>query len=140
MRILIVEDEKISRQKMQLIMSNFGECDAVARGDDAVAAFKKAWEIRAPYDIITLDIMLEDSNGMDILLSLRESEKCMDLPPAKKAKIIMVTSQSDRDFVITCMTANCDGYIVKPFTKETITKCLNKIFQDYLNTVLIAES
>jgi two-component system, chemotaxis family, chemotaxis protein CheY len=139
MRILIVEDEKISRQKMQLIMNNFGECDSLERGDKAVEAFQKAWDMRAPYDVITLDIVLEDMNGMDVLLNMREIEKSMNLPAAKKAKIIMVTSQSDRDFVITCMTANCDGYVVKPFTKQTISKCLHKIFLDYVNNILIPE-
>ncbi len=139
MRILIVEDEKISRQKMRLIMNTFGECDEVQRGDEALAAFRKAWEMRAPYDVITLDIMLEDVNGMDILLQMRELEDAMKLERPRRVKIIMVTSQTDKDVMITCMTAECDGYIVKPFTKQTITKCLNKIFQDCVNNVLVAE-
>jgi len=135
MRILIVEDEKVSSQKMKLIMSNFGECDCVARGDEALNAFQKAWEMKAPYDIITLDIFLDDTNGMDVLIEIRKAEDEMRLPQTKKTKIIMVTAQANRDFMTTCKTAECDGYIVKPFTRETITICLKEIYLKYVDSV-----
>jgi two-component system, chemotaxis family, chemotaxis protein CheY len=135
MRILIVEDEKVSRQKMQVIMNNFGECDCVARGDEAISAFQKAWEMKAPYDVITLDIVLDDMNGMDVLIDIRKAEEEMKLPQTKKTKIIMVTAHGNKDFVTTCKTAECDGYIVKPFTRETITICLKEIYLNYVDSV-----
>lgn len=138
MKILIVEDEKVSSTKMQVIMNTFGECDAVASGTEALAAFKQGWEIRAPYDLITLDIGLPDINGMDLLLSMREYEEQIAVPLSKKTKIIMVTAQNDKDYVITCLSAKCSGYIIKPFTKETITKCLRSVYLDYVNSVLTA--
>ena len=42
MRILIVDDEMVSRTKLELIMENFGDCKTVDHGDDALAAFLKA--------------------------------------------------------------------------------------------------
>ena len=47
--------------------------------------------------------------------------------------------QSACKTLITCMTAQCDACIVKPFTRQTIARCLNKIFQDYVNNVLITD-
>jgi len=42
MRILVVDDELVSREKMKHIMSSLGECDEVASGQDALEAFSEA--------------------------------------------------------------------------------------------------
>nr|MBF0223012.1 response regulator [Desulfobulbaceae bacterium] len=132
MRILIVEDEKMSQKKMQLIMENFGECDMVADGASAIDLFNKAWQARAPYDIITLDITLHEMSGVDVLVQIKDIEDTMNILPAKRAKIIMVTSHKDKDNITTCVTAGCSGYIIKPFTKEPIAACLRKVFLNYV--------
>lgn len=116
---------------MQLIMQNFGECDLVANGISAIDLFKKAWEARAPYDIITLDITLHEMSGIDVLMQIKDLESSMEIPSAKQAKIIMVTSHKDRDNITTCLTAGCSDYIIKPFTKEPIIACLRKVFLKY---------
>jgi len=136
MRILIVEDEKVSRTKMRVIMNNFGECDEAENGNDAIEAFSRAWEMRAPYDIITLDIGLEDMNGIDVLISIRDMEKNMNIPESKKTRVIIVTAKNDREHITTCMTVKCDGYILKPFNKTEVTKKLRDIYVDYVNNVL----
>ena len=41
MKILVVDDEMVSRTKLKLIMENFGECVAVDNGRDAVARFNR---------------------------------------------------------------------------------------------------
>ncbi len=132
MKFLIVEDDEISSKKMRIILSAYGECTVVPDGHAAIEAFRAAWEGRSPYDVITLDIVLGATSGMDVLVSIRELERSLHLPEAKKAKIIMVTAQGARDHVITCMTAQCNGYIVKPFKKSTIAKCLREIYEQHV--------
>ena len=117
---------------MQLIMDNFGECDLVADGISAIDLFKKAWKARAPYDIITLDITLHEMSGVEVLMQIKDLEASMKIPPAKQAKIIMVTSHKDRDSINTCLTVGCCDYIIKPFARETISVCLRKVFLDYV--------
>ena len=136
MRILIVEDENVSRKKMEIIMDNFGITDAVADGHAALGQFQKAWQQKVPYDLICLDITLPEITGIDVLLQIREEEKKMGLPRAKRAKVMMVTAHSDRDYINTCVTAGCDGYIVKPYAKDTVVRCLKKIFTKYVSEVL----
>ncbi|MEW6426483.1 MAG: response regulator [Thermodesulfobacteriota bacterium] len=128
MRMLIVEDEKVSRKKMRIILEEFGVCDETASGSEALAMFRKAWEERAPYDIVTLDITLHEMNGAEVLLQMRQFEQERNLPKAKLAKIIMVTSHSDVDHITTCITAGCNSYTVKPFTRESIRKCLRAVY------------
>ncbi len=127
MKILIVDDELVSRKKMQKIMESFGECDAVDSGKAAMSAFKKAWESWTPFDLITLDVSMPDMDGTEVLCELKEIEKEKGIPKEKQVKILMVTSSSDKDTIITCIQAECDDYAVKPFDKEIISEKIEKI-------------
>jgi two-component system chemotaxis response regulator CheY len=122
MKILVVDDELVSRKKMQIIMSSFGECVAVESGDAAIGAFEKAWENWAPFDLIALDISMPDMDGTEVLSEIREKEKNKNIPKERRVKVMMVTSHSDKDTIITCIQAGCDAYIAKPFDRETIMK------------------
>jgi len=132
MRILIVEDEKVSQKKMEIIMSKYGCCHAVANGAIAVAMFQKAWNEKAPFDIITLDITLHEMSGTEVLMQIRELENAIKVPFPLKAKVIMVTSHTDRDNINACITAGANDYLVKPFSDVTIAKCLRKLYLKYI--------
>lgn len=132
MKILIVEDEKISQKKMEIIMSKYGCCHAVANGAIAVAMFQKAWEEKAPFDIVTLDITLHEMSGTEVLMQIRELEDSMKIPSLLRAKVIMVTSHTDRDNINACITAGANDYLVKPFSDATIAKCLRKLYIKYI--------
>lgn len=132
MRILIVEDEKVSQKKMEIIMSKYGCCHAVANGAIAVSMFQKAWNDKAPFDIITLDITLHEMSGTEVLMQIRELENAIKVPFPLKAKVIMVTSHTDRDNINACITAGANDYLVKPFSDVTIAKCLRKLYLKYI--------
>ena len=129
MKILVVDDELVSRKKLQKIMDNLGICKAVDRGSAAIAAFKKAWENWAPFDLITLDIVMPEMDGKEVLYEIREIERKRKLPKGKQVKIMMVTSHSDKENVIACIQAGCDDYIVKPFDREAVIKKLRGCFK-----------
>lgn len=132
MKILIVEDEKVSQKKMEIIMSRYGCCTCVANGNMAISMFQQAWNDRCPFDIITLDITLHEVSGTEVLMELRELENSLKIPPALRAKIIMVTSHTDKDNFTTCITAGANDYLVKPFSEATIAKCLRRLFLKYI--------
>ena len=67
MRILIVEDDFISRNVLQHILSEFGTCDIAVDGQEAVAAFKRSWGSSSPYDLICMDIMMPGLDGHEAL-------------------------------------------------------------------------
>ena len=58
MRILIADDDLVSRAKLQKIMSTFGACTAVTSGYEAIDAFKSAWDAWVPFDLIALDVLM----------------------------------------------------------------------------------
>jgi len=137
MKILVVDDELVSRKKLQKIMNIIGECQAFDNGIDAIAAFEKAWENGAPekawengapFDLIVLDIAMPEMDGTEVLSKIREIEKENKVQSEKKAKIMMVTAHSDVDRVITCIKAGCDDYISKPFDRQIIVEKLGNMF------------
>lgn len=135
MKILIVEDEKISQVKMKTILSAYGVCEVTSNGLIAVEMFKKAWEQRAPFDVITLDITLQELDGMEVLGKIREAEQEMKVPPAMAAKVVMVTSRDGKDYVTASLTLGANGYIVKPFSDKTVTGELRQVFLKHINGV-----
>ncbi|MBN2297256.1 MAG: HDOD domain-containing protein [Deltaproteobacteria bacterium] len=124
MKILVVDDELVSRKKMKMIMDCLGECEAVECGQDAISAYQDAWERWSPFDLITLDILMPEMNGTEVLSTIRKIESEKNIPADKRVKIFMVTSHSDKDTILTCVQAGCDDFITKPFDKDTVFKKL----------------
>jgi HD-like signal output (HDOD) protein len=94
---------------------------------DLLEDFEKALDEGRPFDLVTLDIHMPVMDGTEMLYRIREAEKKRNIPKERKAKVFMVTSQSDKDSLITCLQAGCDGFVVKPFTRETLFKKLEAI-------------
>ena len=127
MKSLVVDDELVSRKKMESILATFGDCTAVASGKTAILTFSKAWHAKTPFELMTLDVSMPDLDGKEVLFRIREIENESKLALDKRMKIIMVTSRSDNETVISCLQAGCNDYIVKPFDLETMRKKLIKI-------------
>ena len=126
MKILVVDDELVSRKKMMKIVSDFGQCEGVINGKAAISAVKTALEEWKLYNLITLDISMPDISGTEVLTAIRKMEAERGLEPQEKAKILMVTSHSDMDTVKACV-GKCDGYVIKPFNKEVLVEKMKKI-------------
>ncbi len=126
MKILVVDDELVSRKKMNLIMNSLGECVAVDCGDNAIAAFQEAMENQSLFDLINLDIFMPEMDGKEVLKRIRQIESERGVPTDKRVKVFMVTIHSDKDTILECVKAGCDDFIIKPFDKSTILKKLMK--------------
>ena len=127
MRVLVVDDELVSRKKMEKIMDTFSECVAADSGEAALKAFEAAIEKGEPFDLITLDISMPQMDGTEVLYEIRKIEQQRNISKENQLKVIMVTAQSDKDTVITCVQAGCDGYVVKPFDRAIIAGKLKKL-------------
>ena len=67
MRILIAEDDFVSRQLINKLLSPFGEVEIAANGKEAFTAAKMAYENNHSYDLICLDILLPGLDGQQAL-------------------------------------------------------------------------
>ena len=92
MKILIVEDDFISRKLMQKFLDPYGETDVAVNGEEALDAFQMAWKEDSPYDLICLDIMMPQKDGQEVLRTIRAIETGKGLEGEKSAKILMTTA------------------------------------------------
>lgn len=128
MRILVVDDENVSLRKMELIMKSYGTSDMVTNGQAAIDAFVKAWEDWSPYDLISLDMVMEGMNGIEALSEIRALERQKNVPEDKRVRVIMVTAKADKDTIVSCVQAGCDDFISKPFDRPIVEGKLSKLF------------
>ena len=127
MKILIVDDEIVSRMKMYKIMTNFGDCDEAEGGSEAITAFTEAWQECLPYNLITLDISMPDMDGKETLSRIRAIEAEKKIPKEKQVKVIMVTANSDVNNFFLSVKSGCDEFIVKPFNRQRVIEKMQKI-------------
>ena len=103
--IYIVEDD-LSIQEIELFaLKNSGY---EAEGFETAGAFWQAMERKLP-ELIMLDIMLEDEDGLTILKKLRMRAE------TKKIPVILVTAKSSEIDRVKGLDAGADDYICKPF-------------------------
>ncbi|MFP4382967.1 MAG: response regulator [Spirochaetia bacterium] len=123
MRFLIVEDDFGSRRLLQAFLKPYGACDVVVDGEEAIEAFRLAWEDNDPYDAIFLDIMMPKVDGQQALKEIRNIEEKIGLDSVDEVKIIMTTALEDPKNVVEAYhKGGATSYLVKPIDKEMIQK------------------
>ena len=124
MRILIVEDDFISRKLLQKTLSHHGECDIAVDGKEAIEAYKLATGEARPYDLICMDIMMPHIDGISALKAIRKIEKDSGVAAVNEVKVIMTTALNDPKTVVDSLyRAGATSYVVKPInTKELVAE------------------
>lgn len=121
MRVLVVEDDFTARRVLKEILSPLGDCDVVVDGNEAVQAFRLAWEEDHPYDLVCLDIMMPFMDGHEALAQIREMEKQMGIRGSAEVKVIMITALGDPKTVVNAFyKGGATSYLVKPVEKKRL--------------------
>lgn len=103
MRILIIEDDKRQCRLLQFQLEKEGySADVCFDGDDAAFYLKKN-----AYDIVLLDRMLPNKDGIDILREMRSG--------SNTTPVIMLTALGELSDKISGLDSGADDYLVKPF-------------------------
>jgi len=127
MRILIVEDDFVSRRILQKYLAPFGVCEIAVNGREALSAFSSAWEEGDPYRLIFLDIMMPEMNGKEVLKNIRSMEMENGVSEQGRTKILMTTALNDPTNVMEAIKSQCNDYIVKPIEKSKLLEKLKKL-------------
>lgn len=104
--IYCVEDEKNIQELIVYALKTSGY---EVFGFDRVSSFKEALTSTLP-DLILLDIMLPDQNGLDLLKELKSNPLYLHIP------IIMLTSKGSEYDKVIGLDFGADDYITKPFS------------------------
>lgn len=116
-RVLLVDDEPVLTNLVSLALGYEGwVVDVAADGREALSLFAEARP-----DLIVLDIMLPDIDGVSILRQLRESG---DSTPT-----LFLTARDSIDDRIVGLTAGGDDYMTKPFSLEELVARLRGLLR-----------
>ncbi|MGH7306255.1 MAG: response regulator [Candidatus Rokuibacteriota bacterium] len=111
--VLVVEDEPDIRRLVVLHLERDGfRCRTAATGSDALREVKAA----VP-DLVVLDLMLPELDGLEVCRRLRREPSTASIP------IIMLTAKSDEVDRIVGLEVGADDYVGKPFSpKELVAR------------------
>ncbi len=118
LKILIIDDEKVICDACHLILSERGH--TVERKLDGAAGLKA---LRSnSYDVILLDMMLPDMEGMEILETIKQR--------TPQAGVIVITGYSTVANALKAMKLGATDYLSKPFSEDELLASIEKVCSD----------
>ncbi|MEB3311478.1 MAG: response regulator transcription factor [Snowella sp.] len=133
-RILVVEDEDVIRQMIVLALEEEGyEVQVAIDGRQALSLIEEADRNRgkSPFDLVVLDLMLPQVNGLDICRLLRYQGNVVPI-------LILSAKASETDRVLG-LEVGADDYLTKPFSmRELVARCRALIRRQGFSTVTTA--
>lgn len=110
-----------------MLLAKYGECSFATNGVEAVEAFAGAIEAGKPFDLVCLDIMMPEMDGLEALKQMREVEKAHGIDEAGRVKVIMTTTASQQAKTMKAFHYGCSGYLLKPISKDALVTEMNKL-------------
>ena len=120
MKILTVDDFSTMRRIVRNILRQLGYNNIVEAEDGAAGLeILQSQEI----DFVISDWNMPNMTGLELLKAIRNDAKLKDLP------VLLVTAEALKENVLEAVKAGVNGYIVKPFTAETLKEKIDSIFE-----------
>jgi two-component system, chemotaxis family, chemotaxis protein CheY len=119
MKILIAEDDKVSRDLLREILTRDRsfEIKEAADGEEAWALLEQG--LRP--DLCILDIMMPNLDGLELLKRIRDDQRF------KNTSVILCTALNDRTSVTQAAALSVSYFIIKPYTSKTVLDQVQKV-------------
>jgi two-component system response regulator AlgR len=114
MRILIVDDESLARDRVKRILQEQNEHELVGEAENGQEALQKIDSLHP--DVVLLDIRMPGIDGLEVARHLVDMEE----PPA----VIFVTAYDD--YALEAFKVNAVDYLLKPVRAERLSEALSK--------------
>lgn len=121
MRILVADDDLVSRLAMEDVLRHCGSPEIVL-ADDGAAAWR-AMNGEQSFDLLCLDVRMPPPDGLELVARLRAA------PALRRVPAMLITSATDRDTVLRATRSDLQGFIVKPVGTETTARILRALAQ-----------
>ena len=110
--ILVVEDEPTQRQLLKKMLETQGYAlSYAATGHEALRL-----ALKFPPDLILMDVMLPDTDGLQLTRRIRTSVRLSSIP------VLIITGHSEREVVLKSLEAGAVDFLVKPVTRDALRK------------------
>jgi len=116
-KILIVDDEEDVLELVQYNLDKNGyRIETATTGEKALTKART----KLP-DLIILDLMLPDIDGLDVCKKLKSDTKTQNIP------IIMLTAKGEEADIVTGLELGADDYVTKPFSPKVLVARVRRI-------------
>ncbi len=122
MKILVVDDFSTMRRIIKNLLRDLGFSN-IEEADDGSTALPMLKN--GDFDFLITDWNMPAMQGIDLLKEIRKDQELAALP------VMMVTAESKKDQIVEAAKAGVNGYIVKPFTAQTLKEKIEKIFERF---------
>lgn len=120
MKILVVDDFSTMRRIIKNLLRDLGFTN-ISEADDGQTALPMLQN--GDFDFLVTDWNMPGMTGIDLLKAVRADAKLQTMP------VLMVTAEAKKDQIVEAAQAGVNGYVVKPFTAETLKEKIEKIFE-----------
>jgi two-component system chemotaxis response regulator CheY len=120
MKILIVDDFSTMRRIIKNLLRELGFNNTMEADDGSTALPMLK---NGDFDFLVTDWNMPIMQGIELLKAIRADERLKTLP------VLMVTAEAKREQIMEAAQSGVNGYIVKPFTAETLREKIEKIFE-----------
>lgn len=115
-KILIVDDSKLIRSNLKLILERAGH-EVIAEAENGLQAIKEYEKKQA--DLITMDISMPLMDGVTAIKKI--------LSQYPQALIIMISALNQKNMVIAAIKSGARNYIIKPFSPDKVIAVVNSV-------------
>ncbi|MHC1752541.1 response regulator [Humidesulfovibrio sp.] len=130
MHILIVEDDVPSQLFLKTVLKSYGPCAIAGDGAKAVRAYTEAALGGNPFDIVFMDIMMPEMDGLTAIDRIREFEAQTPQKVPRPAQVVVVTAAQDTQNIIHAYCAgNVFAYLKKPLDSQDLKATMAKMLE-----------
>lgn len=103
MKVIVIDDDKLVEMSLTTILQSDSEIEVVGSGHDGIEAVE-LYKMEHP-DIVLMDIQMKEMSGLEA------AEQILALN--KDAKILLLTTFSDEEYIVKALGLGVKGYILK---------------------------
>ena len=118
LKFLVVDDFSTMRRIVKGLLNELGYSE-VTEADDGNTALPLLKN--GSFDFLITDWNMPGMPGLELLKAVRGDPKLAKLP------VLMLTAEAKREQIIEAAQAGVSGYVIKPFTADTLKEKIDKI-------------
>ncbi len=127
MKVLVVDDDIVHRKFLETLFSYSWEVSVAQDGMSAVELFEQHLKDNDPFQLICLDVMLNQLDGYKTLQAIRKVESSYSENGAQRTKVIMMSALEEDTQNDICVCSDYDAYMCKPIMIEALELQLKKL-------------
>ena len=121
-RIMILDDMAMMRKVVSKTLKEIGFTD-IQDGADGNLGWDILNKSTPPIQLVISDWNMPNCTGLDLLKKVRADAKFSKLP------FLLLTAEAEASQVMAAMSSGVTGYVIKPFTAETLKEKLEQAYK-----------